>query len=119
MRRYSYILAADLRFTHGELHGPGRALAAWIRRCHVVGIAGQCPAGDLCQDGRAARSACSSVSTTIMVAPSPRIIPSHVLQKGRQAVAGSSLRVDMAPSRLNETIITGVWKESVRLRSSR
>ena len=36
-----------------------------------------------------------------------------MLQKGRQAVAGSSLRVDMAPKRLNETIITGVWKESV------
>ena len=28
-------------------------------------------------------------------------------------MAGSSLRVDMAPKRLNETIMTGVWKELV------
>ena len=31
-----------------------------------------------------------------------------VAQNGRQAVAGSSLRVDMAPRRLNEAIINGV-----------
>ncbi len=34
-------------------------------------------------------------------------------QNGRQAVAGSSLRVDMAPSRLKEAIISGVWKASL------